>query len=80
VTSTLGMYATWLISFALAVPELALGIASLVTGSLLLGVLALVVGVVLGTVLLVVGVDRGGALLDARGPELLTRLRAARGA
>lgn len=80
VTSTLGMYATWLVSFGLAVPELALGIASLVTGSLLLGVLALVVGVVLGTVLLVVGVDRGGKLLDARGPELLTRLRAARGA
>ena len=61
-------------------PELALGIASLVTGSVLLGVLALVVGVVLGTVLVVVGVGRGGALLDARGPELLTRLRSARGA
>ncbi|NIJ06396.1 transporter [Frigoribacterium faeni] len=80
VTSTLGMYATWLVSFALAVPELALGIASLLTGSVLLGVLALVVGVVLGTVLVVVGVGRGGALLDARGPELLTRLRSARGA
>jgi ABC-2 type transport system permease protein len=31
-------------------------------------------------VLLFVGIDRGGKSLDARGPELLSRLRRANGA
>ncbi|WP_396599402.1 transporter [Frigoribacterium sp. R86507] len=80
VTSTLGLYASWAIVFVLALPELVLGVVALVQGSVLLGLLTLVVGVALGTVLMVVGIRRGGRLLDARGPELLTRLRRARGA
>jgi len=80
ITSTLGMYAAWAISFGLAAPELALGIISLVTGDVALGVVTLVVGVLLGAAVLWIGVERGGRRLDARGPELLTRLRRAHGA
>jgi ABC-2 type transport system permease protein len=80
VTSALGLYASWAIVFVLALPELVLGVVALVQGSVLLGLLTLVVGVALGAVLMVVGIRRGGRLLDARGPELLTRLRRARGA
>ena len=79
-TAQLGMYAAWLIIFALAIPELALGIAAIVTGNVVLGVAALVVGMALGAVLMVVGVRRGGALLERRGPELLASLTRARGA
>jgi ABC-2 type transport system permease protein len=78
-TSALGMYAAWALSFAFALPELALGLVALAQGSVLLGVLALLVGVLLGGALLVVGVVRGGRSLDARGPELLARLRRASG-
>ena len=80
VTSTLGLYASWAIVFVLSVPEIVLGVVALVQGSVLLGVVTLVVGVALGAVLTLVGIRRGGRLLDARGPELLTRLRRARGA
>ncbi|KQM23795.1 hypothetical protein ASL10_14420 [Frigoribacterium sp. Leaf8] len=80
VTSTLGLYASWAIVFVLSLPELVLGVVALVQGSVLLGLVTLVVGVVLGLVLAIVGIRRGGRLLDARGPELLTRLRRARGA
>lgn len=79
-TTQLSMFVTWAIVFALAVPELVLGIIALVSGQVLFGIASLVVGVVLGSVLMVVGVNRGGALLDRRGPELLTSLRRARGA
>ncbi|HEY8589914.1 MAG TPA: transporter [Naasia sp.] len=79
-TSQLGMYAAWLIVFALAVPELALGIAAIATGQLWLGVATLAVGVGLGSALMVLGIRRGGALLERRGPELLASLRRARGA
>lgn len=79
-SSQLGMYAAWFIVFGLSAPELALGIAAVITGQPLLGMLALVVGVVLGTVLMVVGVRQGGALLERRGPELLASLMRARGA
>ncbi|RUQ98991.1 transporter [Labedella endophytica] len=79
-SAQLGMYAAWLIIFVLAIPELALGIAAIVTGSVVLGVIALVVGIALGTVLMIVGIRRGGALLERRGPELLASLTRARGA
>jgi len=78
-TSALGMYAAWALSFAFALPEIALGLVALAQGSLLLGVVALVVGLLLGGVLVVVGVVRGGRSLDERGPELLARLRRASG-
>jgi ABC-2 type transport system permease protein len=79
-TAQLGMYAAWLIVFALAIPELAFGVAAVVTGNVVLGIISLVVGVVLGTVLMIVGIRRGGALLERRGPELLASLTRARGA
>lgn len=79
-TSQLGMYAAWLVVFGLAAPELALGIAAVVTGNLILGVAALVVGIGLGTVFMIVGIRQGGALLERRGPELLASLMQARGA
>lgn len=79
-TAQLGMYAAWLIVFALAIPELALGIAAIVTGSVVLGSVTLLVGITLGTVLMIVGIRRGGALLERRGPELLASLTLARGA
>jgi ABC-2 type transport system permease protein len=70
VSQTLG----GLVLVALVLPEVALGIAAVVTGSALLGVLALVVGVGLGTTLLVVGVRLGGDLYDRRAPQLLATL------
>lgn len=60
--------------FALVLPTLGLAVAGIATGSALLGVLALVVGLVLGGVVLVVGVRLGGNLYDRRAPELLERL------
>ena len=79
-TTALITYLVWIIAFALAIPEIVLAIIALVTGDMLFGWLTLAVGVVLGTVLLFVGIDRGGRSLDARGPELLSRLRRANGA
>ncbi|MFD1713943.1 transporter [Amnibacterium flavum] len=79
-TSQISMLATWAVVFALSIPELVLGAISLIGGQMIFGVAALVVGVVLGSVLMVVGIRAGGALLDRRGPELLTSLRRARGA
>ncbi|BDI22548.1 hypothetical protein L3i23_13240 [Herbiconiux sp. L3-i23] len=76
----LQMFVTWAIVFALAIPELVLGAIGLITGQVLFGVLTLAVGVVLGVVLMIVGIRQGGALLDRRGPELLTALRRAKGA
>jgi ABC-2 type transport system permease protein len=79
-SSQLGMFVTWAIVFALSLPELVLGTIALVTGQTTLGFVALLVGLALGSVLMVVGIRQGGALLDRRGPELLTSLRRARGA
>jgi len=70
VSQTLG----GLVLVALVLPEVALGVAAVVTGSALIGVLALVVGVGLGGTLLVVGVRLGGDLYDRRAPQLLQTL------
>jgi ABC-2 type transport system permease protein len=67
VSQTLG----GLVLLVLMLPEAGLGIAAIVTGSVLLGILTLVVGVGLGGALLVVGVRLGGDLYDRRAPELL---------
>jgi len=79
-TSQLGMFAAWAIVFVLALPELVLAIVSFATGQIVFGFAALIVGVVLGAVFMVLGIRRGGALIERRGPELLTSLRRARGA
>ena len=74
VTASLTSFAAIGIATALALPELALGVASFFTGSAMLGWLALLVGLALGSVVAVVGIRIGGRVLDRRGPELLTAL------
>lgn len=60
--------------FAMVLPTLGLAIGAIATGSLLLGVLALVVGVGVGALVLVLGIRIGGDTYDRRAPELLQRL------
>ncbi len=60
----------------LVLPEVVLAVVAIVRGSVGLGVVALVVGLVLGSVLLVVGVRLGGRLYDRRAPELLQAVTA----
>jgi ABC-2 type transport system permease protein len=74
-TSLAASYAVTGVTFALAVPELALGIAALIIHSALLGWLALAVGVLWGAGALVIGVRVGGRILDRTGPALLARMR-----
>ncbi|MCU1438342.1 MAG: transporter [Naasia sp.] len=69
----------WLPATPTGGAELALGIAALATGELWLSGATLVVGVLLGSALMLVGIRRGGALIERRGPELLTSLRRAGG-
>lgn len=58
-----------------AAPPLVLAVASLLTGSTLLGWLALVVGIGYGLAIAAVGVIVGGRVFDRRGPELLMSIR-----
>jgi len=58
----------------LSLPELALAGIAVGTGSVLLGVIALAVGVALGSVLLVVGIRLGSRALDRNAPELLATM------
>lgn len=74
-TSLAASYAVTGVTIALAVPEVALGIAALVVHSALLGWLALAVGAVWGAGSLVIGVRLGGRILDRTGPALLARMR-----
>ncbi|MEO6117178.1 MAG: transporter [Pseudolysinimonas sp.] len=74
-TSLAASYAVTGVTIALAIPELALGIAALVIHSALLGWLALALGVLWGAGLLVIGVRLGGRILDRTGPALLARMR-----
>ena len=58
----------------LGLPEIALAVVSVGTGSVGLGVAALVVGIALGSWLLFVGIRRGGRTLDRRAPDLLATM------
>ncbi|MBI5161653.1 MAG: transporter [Micrococcales bacterium] len=78
-TSIGGSYAVTGATLVLASPALVLGILSVVLRSAAVGWVALGAGGVLGLAVLLIGIRIGGALLDRRGPELLTRLRALRG-
>ncbi|MEZ3159767.1 hypothetical protein AB1K54_04380 [Microbacterium sp. BWT-B31] len=60
----------------LAAPGLGLAIVSLVTGSALLGWIALVVGPLVGAGVIAAGVAIGGQTLDRTGPDLLARIKA----
>ncbi len=71
----LSTFASWAIMGVLILPELLLAVASF-AGFAWAGWVALVVAIVLGSVLLALGVRFGGQILDARGPELLSKLQA----
>lgn len=77
-SNTLQMFAVWGILAVLSLPEIVLLAVAGATGEPVWGWVTLAVGVVLGAVFLVLGVDRGGALLDRRAPELLVQLNRAR--
>jgi ABC-2 type transport system permease protein len=74
----LSTFVSWGALGVLVLPELVLAIVGFVTGELGYGIAAIVVGLILGTVFLVLGVRLGGRILDRRGPELLTSMRAQR--
>ncbi|WP_370618173.1 hypothetical protein [Mumia sp. Pv 4-285] len=60
----------------LSAPTLVVFVVSLATGSTWAAILTAVVGLVSGAVALVVGVRKGGAILDRRAPDLLQRMAA----
>ncbi len=60
---------------ALGLPGLVLTIFAATTGSLLLGAVAALVSLAIGGTALVIGVRKGGDLLDRRAPDLLQSLR-----
>ncbi|AMM19124.1 hypothetical protein AX769_01965 [Frondihabitans sp. PAMC 28766] len=74
-TTAITTFATWGILGLLAIPEIVLSVVAGATGSLTLGWVTLVVGLLLGAALLVAGVRVGGRQLEQRAPELLARLR-----
>ena len=75
-TALLGStFLTWGVLAVLTAPEIVLLIVNVVTGQLLWGWIALVVGVVLGPISLAIGVRIGGGILDRRAPLLLMQLQ-----
>jgi ABC-2 type transport system permease protein len=73
---TLSLFATWSGLTILVIPETVLAIIGFVTGDAIWGWASLLVALVLGGILLVIGVRRGGAILDRRGPEMFALLQA----
>ncbi len=59
---------------ALGLPELVLAVFAVAAGSMVFGLIALVVGLALGATVLIVGVRLGGRTLDHNAPELLAQL------
>ncbi len=66
----------WAACGLIGAPAIGLAIAAMVTGSMLLGWIALAVGLVVGIGVLVAGVIVGGRTLDRTGPDLLARIKA----
>lgn len=64
-----------LLLLALCLPAVVLGVAAVLTGVVLLDVLALVVGLGIGVAVLVTGVRLGAQVYDRRAPELLQTIR-----
>jgi len=64
----------WLAVMTLCLPEIVLAVAAVGWGSVPLGWVTLLVGVVLGSVLLTIGVRIGGRTLDRTAPDLLRRI------
>lgn len=78
-TSVFASYAVMGATMLLALPVVALTVASLLTGAAWLGWVALAVGVLFGAAVAAGGIAIGGRVLDAVGPALLARLRLIRG-
>jgi ABC-2 type transport system permease protein len=74
-TGVVGSYAVTAATIGLAIPELLLGVLSLVLGSALLGWLSFALGALWGAGSLILGVRLGGRILDRTGPALLARMR-----
>lgn len=75
-TALLGStFLTWGVLALLTAPEIVLLIVNVVTGQLLWGWIALVVGAALGPISLAIGVRIGGGILDRRAPQLLMQLQ-----
>ena len=64
----------WLVLGLLVLPEMALAVFAIVTGSTTLGWVACATGLVLGVVVLVGGVRLGGRLYDLRSAELMQQV------
>ena len=64
-----------LLLLALCLPTVVLGVAAVLTGAVLLDVLALVVGLGVGAAVLVTGIRLGARVYDQRAPELLQTIR-----
>jgi ABC-2 type transport system permease protein len=58
----------------LGLPELTLAGFAVGTGSMVLGLIAMVVGLALGATVLIVGIRLGGRTLDRNAPNLLAQL------
>jgi ABC-2 type transport system permease protein len=58
----------------LGLPELALAGFAIGTGSMVFGLIAMIVGLALGATVLIVGIRLGGRTLDRNAPELLAQL------
>lgn len=66
----------WLVLGLLVLPEIALAVAAVASGSAALGWVACATGLVLGGVVLVVGVRLGGRVYDVRSAELMQQVLA----
>ncbi len=64
----------WTVILGVSVPVLVLTVLSVTRGSVVLGLIALVLGIGQGLVALAVGIRSGGRTLDGNAPELLQRM------
>ena len=74
VASVVSQLVGWLAVMALCIPEIVLAVLAVRGGSVGLGWLTVVVGLVLGSLLLTLGVRIGGRTLDRTGPDLLSKI------
>ncbi|MCK6067106.1 MULTISPECIES: hypothetical protein [Microbacterium] len=72
----LAYIACWVVALVIASPALGLAIAAGITGSSVLGWIALPVGIVVGAAALTGGILLGGRIFDRTAPALLVRVRA----
>jgi ABC-2 type transport system permease protein len=74
VASVVSQLVGWLAVMALCIPEIVLAVLAVRNGSVGLGWITVVVGLMLGSLLLTLGVRIGGRTLDRTGPDLLSKI------